>query len=254
MKSFKALALAAIMVMPLTTWAQDELETTVDADIVSQYMWRGTEQSGFAIQPEIGLKWQGLKFSIDGSVPFKHEETTEINITLGYERWGFNVGVIDYWTKDVDVQNRYFYYDKENGGHQFEANLGYTCKYGSLQAYTIFYGPDAKINGDRAYSTYVELSVPFKFGTLDWEFKAGITPMESAGYTTDRTVKTIWGDVGVKDPHYTYAEGFACNLASIRATKEARIGNLSLPIFAELHTNPYLKKANLLFGVTIRPF
>lgn len=254
MKPFKVLAIAATMMMPYTTWAQSKIEATLDADIVSQYLWRGHEMSGLAIQPEIGLKWQGIKFSIEGSKSIIEDENTEIDVSLGYERWGFNVGVIDYWTKDLDTQNRYFYYDKDDGGHQLEANIGYTCKYGSLQAYTIFFGPDAKINGDKAYSTYIELSVPFTLATLDWVFKAGVTPMESSGYTTDRTVKTIWGDATVKDPHYLYAEGFACNLVSIRATKEARIGNLNLPVFAELHTNPYLKKAHLLFGVTLKPF
>jgi len=253
MRTFRLLAFAAIIMMPSMTWAQCKVEASVDADVISKYVWRGQELSGFAIQPEISLKWQGIHFKAEGSAPLDKDETTEIDLTLGYERWGFNVGVIDCWAKGNDSQDRYFYY-KNDGGHQLEANIGYTCKYGSLQAYTIFYGKDAKINGDRAYSTYIELTVPFQLGTVDWELKAGVTPMESSGWTTDRVVKTIWGDATVKDPHYSYAEGFACNVASLRATKEARIGSLSLPVFAELNTNPYLKKANLIFGVTIRPF
>ena len=55
----------------------------------------------------------------------------------------------------------------------------------------MFWGNDHKINGDRAYSTYVELSVPFRAGGLDWDVRAGITPMESAGYTTTISVPSL---------------------------------------------------------------
>ena len=136
-----------------------------------------------------------------------------------------------------------------------EANLGYTCDYFSLQAYTMFWGNDYKINGDRAYSTYVELSVPFRLGGLDWDARVGITPMESAGYTTTRTAQTILGDnLIIEDPHYFYGEGFTCNMASIRATKNLQYKNLRLPVFAEIHTNPYLQKANFLVGISVIAF
>ena len=55
------------------------------------------------------------------------------------------------------------------------------------------YGNDYKIDGSRAFSTYIELSVPFRAGGLDWDVRAGITPMESAGTSYKEIVLTDEG-------------------------------------------------------------
>lgn len=253
MNKTKFLGLLAVMLLPTTLSAQQRVESTVEADIVSQYMWRGSELGGVSIQPTAEVKWQGLSLSAFGSVGLDKEDTKEIDLTLGYSRWGFNVGVTDYWFSGIDEKNRYLHFEKK-GAHQVEANLGWTCKYGSIQAYTMVWGNDYKISGEQAYSTYIELTVPFTLGSVDWTLKAGVTPFESAGYTTPKTVQTVWGAATVLEPHHFYAEGFACNLASLRATKSVRIGNLEIPLYGELHYNPYLNNMNMFFGMTLCPF
>ena len=252
MKKLFALALAAITFMPVS--AQDKVTATASADLVTRYMWRGIDMAGVSIQPELNLAWQGLSLDIEGSNPLEKDGgVQDLNVTLGYSLYGFNIGVTDYWTADVDPRNRYFYYGGETEcPHQLEANIGYTCKYGSLQAYTMVYGNDFKIDGNRAYSTYIELSVPFKLGGLDWDVRAGVTPFESAGSTYEETVTTATG----KRKTYTrgdwmYGESFTCNLASVRATKEFEFRKFKLPVYVELHTNPYLQRANLVFGIAI---
>lgn len=252
MKKLFALALAAITFMPVS--AQDKVTATASADLVTRYMWRGIDMAGVSIQPELNLAWQGLSLDIEGSNPLEKDGgVQDLNVTLGYSLYGFNIGVTDYWTADVDPRNRYFYYGGETEcPHQLEANIGYTCKYGSLQAYTMVYGNDYKIDGNRAYSTYIELSVPFKLGGLDWDVRAGVTPFESAGTTYEETVTTATG----KRKTYTrgdwmYGESFTCNLASVRATKEFEFRKFKLPVYVELHTNPYLQRANLVFGIAI---
>ena len=252
MKKLFALALAAITFMPVS--AQDKVTATASADLVTRYMWRGIDMAGVSIQPELNLAWQGLSLDIEGSNPLEKDGgVQDLNVTLGYSLYGFNIGVTDYWTADVDPRNRYFYYGGETEcPHQLEANIGYTCKYGSLQAYTMVYGNDFKIDGNRAYSTYIELSVPFKLGGLDWDVRAGVTPFESAGTTYEETVTTATG----KRKTYTrgdwmYGESFTCNLASVRATKEFEFRKFKLPVYVELHTNPYLQRANLVFGIAI---
>ncbi|MBR1394223.1 MAG: hypothetical protein IJ559_01010 [Prevotella sp.] len=258
MKLSGKLALAAMMAtLPmLGAFAQDdndEVEAYLDADIVSQYMWRGIEKGGISIQPEAYVSWRGLTLRAEGNAGFNSADKKEIDLTLGYERWGFNIGVIDYWTSGVDKNDRYFYYDTK-GPHQIEVNFGYSWKYGSLQAYTIVYGNDYRISGEKAYSTYVELSVPFKLAGLDWRAAVGGTPFESAGYDEVLTNQGFFGDETHYIHHYEYAEGPACVMASLRATKTLDLGIAHLPVFAELHTNPYLQTANFLVGVTIAPF
>ena len=253
MRKIFALALAAITLLPAQVSAQDEFTASVSGSLVSRYMWRGTDMAGPSIQPSLTLGWKGLSLDVSGNIPFDKEDVRDIDVTLGYSLYGFNIGVIDYWTADVDPKNRYFYYGGEaECPHQLEANLGYTCKYGSLQAYTMVYGNDFKIDGDRAYSTYIELSVPFRLGGLDWDVRAGVTPFESAGSTYDETVITESGKTKtVTRGDWMYGESFTCNMASIRATKNLEFMHFNVPVFVELHTNPYLQRANLVFGVTI---
>ena len=258
MKLYRKLALAAmIATLPMQgVFAQDdneEVETYLDATLVSQYMWRGLNLGSISIQPTAYVSWRGLTLRADGNAGFDSSDAKEIDITLGYERWGFNIGVIDYWTSGVDKNNRYFYYDTK-GPHKLEANIGYSWKYGSLQAYTIFYGNDYRISGEKAYSTYIELSVPFKLGGVDFTAVVGGTPFESAGYDEVLENQGFFADETHYIHHYEYAEGPACVMASLRATKTLDLGIAHLPIFAELHTNPYLQTANFLVGFTIAPF
>ena len=249
-----AVILSVLFVLPQGVCAQDKIEAYLGADLLSRYMWRGQHLGDVSIQPQLSVGWKGLKINAEGNIGFESKDTRELDVTLEYSKFGFNIGVTDYWTSGVDENNRYFYYPK-HGPHQLEGNLGYSCKYFSLQAYSIFWGNDFKISGEQAYSTYIELGVPFKLGGVDWEVKAGMTPFKSAGYT-ETTEQTLPSGVkrDVTKCYYFYAEGAACVMASIRATKNLDLTFAELPVFAELHANPYLQTADLLFGVTICPF
>ena len=266
MKKILVLALTAISFLPASaqnqfeTSAQDQfepdnrIEASVSASIVSRYMWRGIDNAGPSFQPQLDLSWRGLSLTLGSNVPFDKEDVKDLDVNLNYTLAGFNIGVTDYWTAGVDIRNRYFYYGGEKEcPHQLEANIGYSCEYGSLQAYTMFYGNDYKIDGKRAYSTYIELNVPFRLGGLQWDACVGVTPFESAGTTYEEEYQTASGK---KKTHtrgeWMYGESFTCNMASLRATKNLDFKHFSVPVFVELHTNPYLQRANLVLGVTIK--
>lgn len=247
----KAFVAMVLLVTAATAGAQRRVEGNVNADIISHYMWRGQDRGGFSIQPTMSLGWQGLSLSAFGSTGFSSDDPQEINLNLGFERWGVNIGVIDYWETGIDENNRYLHFEKD-GAHQLEGNIGYTCKYFSLQAYTVLWGHDRKWNGDRAYSTYVELGVPFSLGGVDWQLRGGFTPFESAGERIPKVENGYY--TGKYDYNYYYAEGFACVEAALRATKTLDIGFSKMPVFAEMNVNPYLQTAQMVFGVTIQPF
>lgn len=256
-KFLKTMIVAVAALSPLTqAHAQEETSNKVDAyiaaDVVSHYVWRGQDKGGISIQPEASISWKGLKLNLEGNAGLEASEDKELDVTLSYEKFGFNIGVIDYWVSGIDKNDRYFHYDKK-GAHQFEANIGYTCQYGSLQLYTIFWGNDFKISGERAYSSYAQLDIPFKLGGLDWNIGVGGTFYESAGQldvisegTTTESTKRM--------KNYYYADGPTCVMASVRATKTLDLGVMHLPVFAEVNANPYLQTAHMLFGVTISPF
>lgn len=244
--------LALIVLVTMPAGAQEKLEGSVSADFISHYVWRGQDKGRFSIQPAATLSWQGLSIGMYGSTGFSADDEHEIDLSLGFQRWGINIGVTDYWETGIDKNNRYLFFDEMKGAHQLEANIGYTCKYFSLQAYTVFWGKDLKIDGSRAYSTYIELGVPVTLGGVDWLAKCGVTPMESAGTSTPL------GEEGIASllttSSYYYAEGFACLEASLRATKTLDMGFSKVPVFAELNINPYLRTANMIFGLTFAPF
>ncbi len=234
------------------------VEGHVECDFLSQYLWRGIEKGGISIQPRARVEWRGLSLQLSGSTGLESKDNKEINATIGYHLGGFNIGVTDYWTSGQDYKGRdlYFYFDPQATAHQVEANLGFSCPYFSLQGYTMLVGRDFKydsvldalynVNGKRAYSTYVELNIPFYMGGLDWDLTGGVTPFESAG-------KPVNTDDGIVR-EYFYAKGFACVKASLRATKNFELGDIKMPIFAEIHTNPYMQKAWLVVGVRVLPF
>ena len=273
MRKIFALALAAISFLPVSAQVQivesddvdefeavpelapeSDFEATVSGDLVSRYMWRGLDMAGVSFQPSLNVAWKGLSLNVAGSTPLeKNGGIMDLDITLGYSLFGFNIGAIDYWTADVDPRNRYFYYGGETAcPHQLEANIGYTCKYGSLQAYTMVYGNDYKIDGSRAFSTYIELSVPFRAGGLDWDVRAGVTPMESAGTTYEEEYTTASGKTKTKTKgDWLYGESFTCCMASVRATKNLAFKHFKVPVYVELHANPYLQRANLVLGISV---
>ena len=232
-------------------FAQDKPEASLQVDLVSRYMWRGQQLSGAALQPGAELSWKGAYVGVWGSMPFDNSESDEIDLSIGYRApFGLNIGVTDYWNSGIAYKDIYMAYSKQRTAHQFEGNIGYSCKYGSLQAYTCFLGNDYKLDGKQAFSTYIELGIPFSLGGVDFTAMAGIVPFKS-GYSMR------WSDeyaLYYYDALNYDTEGFACTIAALRAEKELSLGFAKLPIFVEVHTNPYLQTANIMAGISFKAF
>lgn len=216
--------------------AQEKVETTIEADVVNQYIWRGQDLGNVSLQPTLGIDYKGLSVSAWGNVGLSEpDDTKEFDLTIGYSMGNFNIGITDYWfNTGLDPEGRYFMYEAHKTNHIFEANVGYDFGVASLQWYTNFTGNDGlNKSGKRAYSSYVEASVPFKLGSVNWTATAGATPYATTLYGTN---------------------GFAVINLALTATKDIRITDtFSVPIFARLAANPNSQKAYLVFGFTLRP-
>ena len=233
----KILIITAILfTAAVTAKAQDTLETTIGTDLVSQYVWRGQDLGGVSVQPTLGLAYKGLSLSAWGSAGLSNPaDTREFDLTLAYTIGGFNIGVTDYWfNAGLDPLNRYFAYAANCTNHVFEANIGYDFGFASLQWYTNFAGNDGLTPAEkRAYSSYVEVSVPFVLGGVDWTAVAGAVPFATDFY-------------GV--------EGFGVVNVALTASKDIRItDSFSIPVFAQVAANPYSKNAFFVFGITLQP-
>jgi len=238
MRDFRKLGLLAVGMIALTTTAtaQDEVEATVSADVVNQYIWRGQDCGNVSFQPTLGISYKGLSLSAWGSVGLSEPaDTKEFDLTLSYSTGGFNIGITDYWFNNVD--GRYFEYASHETAHVFEANIGYDFGPVALQWYTNFAGNDYKWDNStkRAYSSYVELSAPFKLGGCDWSAAIGAVPYK--GFSS-----------------YGAVDGFAVTNVSLKASKDIKItDSFSVPVFAQIAANPNQEKAYLVFGFTLRP-
>jgi len=226
--------LLAMMFFTQAVHAQDKVEATVSADVVSQYYWRGQDLGNVSLQPTLGVAYKGLSLSAWGSVGLSEpSDTKEFDLTLSYATGGFSIGVTDYWFNTGD--GRYFSYAAHETAHVYEATVGYDFGPLALAWYTNFAGADGlNKDGDRAYSSYVEANVPFSLGGCDWTASIGAVP-----FATD-----FYGD----------ANGFAVTNLSLKATRDIKITDtFSVPVFAQVAANPSNEKAYLVFGFTLHP-
>ncbi len=236
MKKMGALALGLIAFAP-AAMAQDEVETTVAADVVSQYYWRGQDLGSISLQPTLGLGYKGLSLTAWGSVGISEpSDTKEFDLTLAYSTGGFTIGVTDYWFNSPN--EKYFQYASHKTSHVYEANVGYDFGPLALNWYTNFAGNDGVNKSDkRAYSSYVEATAPFKLGGCDWEASVGAVPYATSFYG---------GHDGVN--------GFAVTNVSVKATKDLKItDSFSVPVFAQVAANPSNEKAYFVVGFTLQP-
>jgi len=227
---------AVALLVGMSLFAQEKLATTVSGDFVSGYIWRGQDLGGVSLQPALGLAYKDLSLKAWGSVPLTDPtDTKEFDLAVSYTVGCLNIGFTDYWfSRGLDPGGRYFKYDAHGTNHVFEAGIGYDFGRVWLQWYTNFAGNDGlNRDGKRAYSSYVELNLPFRLHDAEWTATVGAVP-----YATD-----FYG-----------ADGFAVTNLALKAAKAVKVTDLfSIPVFAQLTANPRSQKAYLVFGFTLQP-
>ena len=150
----------------------------------------------------------------------------ELDFSLSYEYKGLSLAVTDYWFSS----DAYFKYKKHNSSHLFEGTVGYDFGFLSLSWNTIFAGADYKENGDRAYSSYFDVSVPFKICGIDWSATMGAAPFKSDVYGSS---------------------GFSVINCALGASKEFVISDkITLPVSATLVANPRSDSMYFVFALS----
>ncbi|WP_337600835.1 hypothetical protein [Alistipes ihumii] len=232
------LLLPAVSVMELTSGvihAQPQTEISIGGDLVSTYVWRGVYQSGFSLQPEIGLSVGGFTVGVWGSTDL--DNFKEVDLSVGYSVRGFSVGVTDYWWGGQRLgDGRFAPYFKYGDTHYFEGTLAY--EFGKkfplgISWSTMFAGADKKENGDRAWSSYVELAYPFSVGSVELTAAAGAAPWAAPA----------WLPGGY--------DGFQISNVSLKASRAIPVSEkYEIPLFVQLAVNPQLNYMNLVIGLS----
>ena len=91
-KNLKKVVLVLALLLPGVIKAQ-EFNVTAKADFVSDYIWRGAYQnSGFSVQPTLGLSYGNLSLSAWGSQSLtKTDGAQEFDINLSYTIGGLGI-------------------------------------------------------------------------------------------------------------------------------------------------------------------
>lgn len=225
-------AIVLVSMFSVCGYAQDKVEASAGVDVVSRYIWRGMTLGDASIQPTAELSYKGISLSAWGSYDFLNTQSDkELDLTLSYSTGGFNIGITDYYSSHYGEENTYFEYRPDRTSHVWEANIGYDFGPIAIQWFTNFAGDDGvNKDGKRAYSSYAEISAPFKLADCDWLATVGAVP-----YATD-----FYG-----------VDGFAITNVSLRCTNEVVLCKKSFPVFVEGSCNPNTKKGYLVVGATV---
>jgi len=232
---FAAFVFCGMMLAPMAMAEEGEKSVTMEvgADVVSSYVWRGQSCGGFSVQPTATITFTKPGISLNAWASAELFETTSVANMTEFDlalSWSpieaLSVGLTDY----------YFYGDKYlaawnfSGGasHNLEVNVGYDLGFMALAWNTCLTGSDYNSKGDRAYSSYFEVSAPFTLGGIDCSAAMGIVPWEDSFTTGGRN------------------DGFNVTNISVTASKEFK----ELPFMGQIVYNPQLETTYFIVGLT----
>ncbi len=229
----KAVKIFAIAIIAVFTTASVKAQFSVDADLVSNYVWRGVEQDltntkGTPnIQPTITFTTGKFTFGVWGSTGILGS-VKEVDVYATYALSSlFSLTVTDY---NWNFSKSYFAYGTGTD-HVFEGSLNYAGVESfplSVSLNTMFYGADKTASAKQAYSTYLELAYPISDNT---KLFVGGSLNESANYGTT---------------------GLGLTNIALKSTKTITITDkFSLPVYGVVGVNPTAKDAFLVLGVTL---
>ncbi len=214
-------------------YAQDEATTSpfsVGADLVSSYVWRGTNFGGPAVQPGISYSQGGLTLGAWGSWGLDNS-VREADLFISYEfGFGLSLGLSDY---HYQGGANWLRFGTDSAAHAYEINAAYTIGSLSLAGNYILNQSDGG-DGSGALSmggdTYIELSYAFK----------AFDVFVGAGNGWHTTIDKDNGD-----------DAFGVCRVGIGTTKDLKISeNYTLPMFGSVEVNPNGEEFNIVVGVT----
>lgn len=202
--------------------AQTETSFDAGADIVSNYIWRGTKfGTGPAIQPYVEFSAGNFAIGSWGSFGFTDNEAAEADLYLSYGfDFGLSVGLTDYYYPGSPYTD--FSSTDSTGSHGFEINLGYEIEGFSIGANYML--NQAGLAGTAGGDMYFELGYSFEAVSLF---------------------------VGAGDGWHTTTGDFALCNVGLAVSKEIPITEkFSLPVSGSMIWNPEADQYYVVVGVS----
>ena len=219
-------ATAMLLTTTVQVKAQDEESSSpisIGADIMSRYVWRGTDFGGSpSIQPSIEFSAGGFILGFWGAYTTNLPGVQELDL---YASYTFSdvvaIGVTDYFSPNEIFGYDYFETRRDSSGHVLEG----FASFNGLENLPLTLLVGYNLYNDRHNSIYLELG--YSFSIFDIFLGAG-----NGIYTTDNNFNVV-------------------NLG-ITASKEIKITErFGLPVSTSLIMNPQAKVVHLVFGISL---
>ena len=227
MKTIRLLLMmvVAVSIHATTNLSAQEEESgpafSTGADIVSNYIWRGTKLAvGPALQPSVSFTTGNFEIGAWGSFSFTSVEGAESDLYMSYSfPFGLSLGVSDYYFPGTE----YFDFSDTTGAHALEINAGFSASGLSLSAN--FIPNEAGAAGSAGGDMYFEAG--YDFSSFSLFVGAG-----DGWHTSD-------GEFGL------------CNVG-IGTTKEIKITDtFSVPVSGTLILNPEKEQFYVVIGFSL---
>lgn len=230
------------------TSAESNVTFDFGADLMSRYVWRGTQFGGNSpsLQPNISVGFAGIEFGAWGAYSLGGLNTDqEFDLYLSYTFLNdlFSLTVTDYYLPDESTDYNYVKFNKDETGHLLEGTVSFNgtenLPFRLLAAFN-FYGNDAiKLNTDGSkkgiqYSNYIEVGYAFKVNNIECDAFIG---------GTLNNPDADMNEVGF------YGTGSGIVNLGLTASKEIELSEkFSLPVTASVITNPQAEHVFFVFG------
>ena len=241
MKNFRTFLLslmAVALLTPATIKAQEEEAAeeaaspfSVGMDLVSSYIWRGTQVHGASLQPYAAATFGGFEIGAWGAYEIAANwdgvpAEADLYLSYGFD-FGLSVGLTDYY---YPGGAGWFETSDTAGTHAFEINLGYEISGFTIAANYLL--NEAGFAASDGSDLYFELGYSYK--NLSAFIGAGNgwhTGEEAAGETPN--------DDG------TFDDKFAIVNIGVTITTDSKF-----PVFGGIVLNPYTETFNVVAGIS----
>lgn len=185
----------AIFIGTVNLNAQDESSSSFDAgaDIVSNYIWRGTKfGTGPAVQPFVEFSAGNFTIGSWGSFGVTDNEAAEADLYLSYGfDFGLSLGLTDYYYPGTPYTD--YSSTDSTGSHGFEINAGYEI--GGLSIGANYMLNQAGAAGTAGGDMYFELGYGFESvsvfvgGGNGWHTSTGDFALCNIGMTVSKEIE-----------------------------------------------------------------
>ncbi len=278
MKKIYLLLLVAITFIPNFMWAQqDTTQVSTDsttiiarespfslgADIMSRYVWRGTQFGGNSpsIQPSLSVSYKNFTFGVWGAYStggVHASQELDLYLSGNFINDMFTVVVTDYYFPSDTASYHYMSYDSKTG-HVLETGVVFNGTDNfpiSLSAYVNVYGHDArKVGDDPSDTTTFNQEQDIQFSnyfevSYSKSFKNNFDINAFLGFTLSNPKKAD-ANTGYIGESGFYGNGPGVVNLGLTASKSVKITNsYSMPLTASFIINPQAERVYLVFGIS----